>query len=199
MPRRAPSPPGPREDRGVLAARILDAARASFAARGPAGTTIRAVARDADVDPALVYHYFKSKSQLLEKATEPPLELVTSAMQVWQSPLEELGRALVANLLRIWSDRASRPTMEAILLTAAHEETTRERLKVIVETSLMGPATAAFPEAERATKASLIASQMLGLAMSRYVWRIEPLASMTDDEIIDHVGPSIQRYVDLVL
>jgi AcrR family transcriptional regulator len=199
MSRKERSTPGPREDRGVLAARILDAARASFATRGLAGTTIRAVARDAGVDPALVYHYFGSKAELLEKATEPPADLVTSVMQVWQSPLEELGRALVANLLRLWSDPASRPIIEAIMLTAAHEQITRDRLRVIVETSLMGPATAAFPEAERAAKASLVASQMLGLAMSRYVWRIEPLASMTDDEVIDHVGPNIQRYVDLAI
>ncbi|HTY27063.1 MAG TPA: helix-turn-helix domain-containing protein, partial [Mycobacterium sp.] len=64
--------PGPRDQRGVLSARILEAARESFAERGSAGTTIRAVARAADVDPALVYHYFGSKEGLLDAATAPP-------------------------------------------------------------------------------------------------------------------------------
>jgi AcrR family transcriptional regulator len=64
--------PGPRDERGVLAGRILAAARTAFAEHGAAGTTIRAVARTADVDPALVYHYFKSKDDLLDAATDPP-------------------------------------------------------------------------------------------------------------------------------
>ena len=64
--------PGPRDERGVLAARILTAAREAFAQTGWAGTTIRAVAREADVDPALVYHYFASKEGLLDAATAPP-------------------------------------------------------------------------------------------------------------------------------
>ena len=66
------NPPGPRDDRGVLAGRILTAAREAFAQTGYAGTTMRAVARAADVDPALVYHYFGSKEALLDAATAPP-------------------------------------------------------------------------------------------------------------------------------
>lgn len=64
--------PGPRDEKGVLAGRIVGAARDEFAQHGSAGTTIRAVARAADVDPALVYHYFGSKEGLLDAATNPP-------------------------------------------------------------------------------------------------------------------------------
>ena len=64
--------PGPRDERGVLSARILAAARDEFAQNGWAGTTIRAIARAADVDPALIYHYFGSKDGLLDAATTPP-------------------------------------------------------------------------------------------------------------------------------
>ena len=63
---------GPRDERGVLAARILAAARESFAEHGLAGTSVRAIARSADVDPALVYHYYGSKNGLLDACTTPP-------------------------------------------------------------------------------------------------------------------------------
>jgi DMSO/TMAO reductase YedYZ molybdopterin-dependent catalytic subunit len=69
---------GPREDRGVISARIVAAARTSFAEHGWAGTTMRAVAREAGVDPALVHYYFHSKEDLLEASTTPPPEWIES-------------------------------------------------------------------------------------------------------------------------
>src|SRR6201997_5824390 len=94
--------PGPREERGVLSARILDAARSEFAENGWAGTTIRAVARAADVDPALVYHYFGSKEGLLDAATNPPQKWLESVAKVWTTPVERLGVALIELLLGSW-------------------------------------------------------------------------------------------------
>src|SRR6201985_2003517 len=69
---RKPAHRGPRDERGVVAARILSVARASFAARGYAGTTLRSVGREADVDPALVTYYFRDKPGLLDAALVPP-------------------------------------------------------------------------------------------------------------------------------
>ena len=74
--------PGPRDERGVLAARISAAARNEFAQHGWAGTTIRAVARGADVDPALVYHYFGSKEGLLDAATNPPQKFLDKRTEI---------------------------------------------------------------------------------------------------------------------
>src|SRR6202789_1132038 len=90
---------GPRDDRGVLAALILREARASFAEHGYAGTTLRAVARAADVDPALVYHYFGSKEGLLDAATNPPQKWLDSIAKVWTTPVDQLGTALITLLL----------------------------------------------------------------------------------------------------
>src|SRR5690348_12552532 len=103
MPKRSVVP-GPRDDRGVLAARILVAARQAFAETGWAGTTIRAVARDADVDPALVYHYFKSKEGLLDAATNPPQRWLDSVANAWTTPVAELGAALLRLMLGAWVD-----------------------------------------------------------------------------------------------
>jgi hypothetical protein len=80
------APPGPRDERGVLSARILETAREEFAQHGWAGATIRAVARVADVDPALVYHYFGSKEALLDASTNPPQRWLESVANTWASP-----------------------------------------------------------------------------------------------------------------
>ena len=111
--------PGPRDERGVLAARIVAAARDEFAKDGWAGTTIRAVARAADVDPALVYHYFGSKEGLLDAATNPPQKWLESVAKVWTTPIDQLGAALITLLLASWADDEIGPTLRAILQTAA--------------------------------------------------------------------------------
>ena len=189
-------PPGPRDERGVLAAKILDAARAAFADTGWAGTTIRAVARAADVDPALVYHYFGSKDGLLDAATNPPLRWLESVAKTWTTPVPELGSVLLRLMLGAWADDEIGPVLRAVLQTAAHEPTTREKLRRVVETSLMGVSQLGADERDRKVRSGLVSSQIMGLAMMRYIWKIEPLATMSDDELVAAVAPNLQHYID---
>ena len=195
MPKRSITP-GPRDERGVLAARIVAAARDEFAERGWAGTTIRAVARTADVDPALVYHYFGSKEGLLDAATNPPQKWLESVAKVWTTPIEQLGAALITLLLASWADDEIGPTLRAVLQTAAHEPSTREKLRRVVEGSLMGVSGLGSDERDRLVRSGLISSQMMGFALMRYVWKIEPVASMSDDEAIGAITPNLQHYVN---
>ncbi len=195
MPKKA-IPPGPRHERGVLAARIVASARDQFAADGWAGTTIRAIARSADVDPALVYHYFGSKEGLLDAATNPPQKWLESIAEVWTTPIEQLGKALITLLLASWTDDEIGPTLRAILQTAAHEPSTREKLRRVVEGSLMGVSKLGSDERDRLVRSGLIGSQMMGFALMRYVWKIEPVASMSEAEVIAAIAPNLQRYID---
>ena len=188
-----PTTPGPRDERGVLAARILDAARQAFAETGWAGTTIRAVARAADVDPALVYHYFDSKEGLLDAATNPPARWLENVARTWTAPVDDLGEALLRLMLGAWADEETGRVLRAVLQTAAHEPATREKLRRVVEGQLIG--VSSLTDDERSVRSGLIASQIMGLAMMRYVWKIEPVASMTDDELVAAVAPNLQRYV----
>jgi AcrR family transcriptional regulator len=188
--------PGPRDERGVLSARILTAARDEFAQHGWAGTTIRAIARAADVDPALVYHYFGSKEALLDAATNPPQRWLDAVASTWTTPVGELGAALLRLMLGAWADEEIGPVLRAVLLTAAHDQTTREKLRRVVESSLMGVSQLGADERDRQVRSVLISSQIMGLAMMRYVWGIEPIASMDDDEIIAAIAPNLQRYVE---
>jgi AcrR family transcriptional regulator len=196
VPKKAAMTPGPRDGRGVLAARITVAARGEFAQHGWAGTTIRAVARAADVDPALVYHYFGSKEGLLDAATNPPQKWLENVAKVWTAPTERLGAALIELLLASWADDEIGPTLRAILQTAAHESATREKLRRVVEGSLIGVSQLGSDESDRLVRSGLVASQMMGFALMRYVWRIEPIASMSEDEAIAAISPNLQRYVD---
>jgi AcrR family transcriptional regulator len=190
------TPPGPRDERGVLSARILSAAREQFAQHGWAGTTIRAVAREADVDPALVYHYFGSKEALLDAATTPPQRWLESVAATWATPVDQLGSALLRLMLGAWADAEIGPVLRAVLLTAAHDETTREKLRRVVEGSLIGASQVGTDGTDRSRRSGLISSQIMGLAMMRFVWRVEPVASMTDDELVAAVAPNLQRYID---
>jgi AcrR family transcriptional regulator len=188
--------PGPRDERGVLSARILSAAREEFAQHGWAGTTMRAVARAADVDPALVYHYFGSKEALLDAATNPPQRWLDSVARTWTTPVDELGAALLRLMLGAWADDEIGPVLRAVLLTAAHDEATREKLRRVVESSLMGVSALGVDDRDRLRRSGLISSQMMGLAMMRYVWKVEPVASMSDDELVAAIAPNLQHYIE---
>lgn len=191
-----PLTPGPRDERGVLQARILTAARTAFAETGWAGTTIRAIARAADVDPALIYHYFGSKERLLDAATNPPPKWLEAVAKSWTTPIPELGRGLLKVMMDSWADEEIGPALRAIILTAAHEPTTREKLRLVVERSLMGVSQLGVNDQDRLMRSGLISSQIIGLALMRYVWKAEPIASMAEDEVLDAVGPNLQRYIE---
>jgi AcrR family transcriptional regulator len=180
----------------VLAARILTAAREAFADTGLAGTTIRSVARQADVDPALVYHYFGSKEGLLDVATAPPQRWLESVAKTWTTPVPELGSALLRLMLGAWADDEIGPVLRAVLQTAAHDPGTREKLRRVVEGSLMGVSHLGSDERDRLVRSGLVSSQLMGLAMMRYVWRIEPVSSMSDDELVAAVAPNLRHYIE---
>jgi AcrR family transcriptional regulator len=163
-------PPGPRDARGVLAAKILAAAREAFAETGWAGTTIRAVARAADVDPALVYHYFGNKDGLLDAATNPPQRWLQTVAKTWATPVPELGTALLRLMLGAWADDE-----------IGH---------------LMGVSQLGVDERDRTVRSGLVSSQLMGLAMMRYIWKIEPLASMSDDELVAAIAPNLRHYIE---
>jgi AcrR family transcriptional regulator len=190
------APPGPRDERGVLAARILAEARTCFAERGYAGTAMRAVGQAAGVDPALVYHYYGSKQSLLDAATTLPQSFLDRIVIAWQSPPEDRGQSLVRQMLQNWQHPEHGPVLRAVMQIAGNELATREKLRQIIERSMMGPSAQALSEDERLLRSSLIASQMMGLAFMRFIWKIEPLTSMDDEDVVTAIGPAIQRYLD---
>lgn len=187
---------GPRGERGEFSARILDAARASFGTHGWSGTSIRGIARDAEVDPALVYHYFGSKRALLDAAIQLPPEWLEGIRAGWNAPADQLGEVMVRLTMRNWADPRFQPILRTIALTAALEPASQGRLQGIVRGILMRPAEPGVDEEERLRRSALAASQLLGFVMMKYVWQIEPIASMSEDETVAFLAPTVQGYLD---
>ena len=186
---------GPRDERGVMVAQITNAARTSFAQNGWAGTTLRGVAREVGVDPALVHYYFSSKEELLDASTNPPERWIASIQRTSEAPVERRGEAIVRNVVWTWEDPEISEVLRSILLTAAHEPRTREKLRAFLAASLLPTIAEQIDDEQRLLRASLVGSQVLGLAMLRYVWEIEPLASRSHEDLVATVAPTIQRYL----
>jgi hypothetical protein len=108
--------------------------------------------------------------------------------------VDELGAALLRLMLGARADEEIGPVLCAVVLTAAHDETTREKLRKIVESSLMGVSQLGADERDRQVRDGLISSQIMGLAMMRYIWKIGPIASMDDEEVLAAIAPNLQHH-----
>jgi AcrR family transcriptional regulator len=192
---RGMAPRGPRDDRGVIAERILVAARSSFAEVGFAGTTLRGVARQANVDPTLVSYYFKTKTGLLEAALIPPEGWVTALADAAASPVRERGSALVQMFIGAWEEPATAEFLRSVILTAAHEPVALQHLAADFARYILQAVSAHLDDADRFARASLASSQMVGLAMTRYVWKVGAIAQMPPEDVVRYIGPTIQRYL----
>jgi AcrR family transcriptional regulator len=168
-------------------ANILGAARARFAAGGYEGATIRSVAADAKVDPALVMRYFGSKEGLFAAAAEFDMRLP----DLTRVPRESLGGVLVGHVLDRWE---ADDTFVALLRAAATNAAAAECLAAVLSEQVV-PAVAAISRdpVEARARAGLIASQFLGLALCRHVLRLPAVVALTRAQIIRRIGANIQQ------
>ncbi|MEV4629446.1 TetR family transcriptional regulator [Micromonospora sp. NPDC049523] len=192
-----PAVPPRRSD--ATRAAILRAARERFAADGYDRATIRAIATDAAIDPSMVMRYYGSKERLFAAAAEFDLRLPDFG----DLPAEGLGAALVGHFLDRWEEDE---TMIALLRAGATNPAAAQRMRQIFADQV-GPAIRALavragvssPGGEPALpveqRAGLITSQLLGLALTRYVLLLPPVVGMDRAELVDWLGPTIQRYL----
>ncbi|GLY07915.1 TetR family transcriptional regulator [Actinoplanes sp. NBRC 101535] len=178
----------PRRSDATRAA-ILVAARERFAADGFERATIRAIAAEARIDPSMVMRYYGSKERLFAAAAEFELRIPSMT----GVPVETLGAELVAHFLQRWEGDE---TLLALMRAAVTKEVAAERMRTIFATQL-GPVVArAAPDPDSAaTRAGLVATQMLGFALCRYVLKLPPVAELTRDEAVRWLGPTVQRYL----
>ncbi|WP_336086728.1 TetR/AcrR family transcriptional regulator [Nocardia sp. SSK8] len=175
-------------------AAILDAARTRFAESGFDKTSIRAVAADAGVDPALVHHYFGTKQQLFATVVQFPADPEVTLSTIDAAPLDELGATIVRAVVTVWDSPAG-PGVVAMARSMIAGEPTLARsflLEVVLERVRARIATAAD---DGHARVALVAAQMVGLLITRKVIGLEPLASMPLPEVVAAIGPSMQRYL----
>ncbi|MER7331889.1 MULTISPECIES: TetR family transcriptional regulator [unclassified Micromonospora] len=175
---------------------ILGAARDAFAERGFDGASIRAIAAAARVDPALVHHYFGSKDQLFLAAMHAPVDPGELLPKVLAGDREGLGERLVRTFLGVWDSPAGTAGV-ALLRSAVSNEWTARLLREFLVSQVLRKVLDQLDAdpAELPLRGSLVASQMIGLAMMRHVVRLEPVASAAPETLVAAVGPTVQRYL----
>ena len=184
--------PGGPDTRG----QILAAARESFADKGFGSTTIRGVAADAGVDPALVHHYFGSKDDLFLAALEIPVDPRVLVPTVFDEGVDGAGERLVRLLLSVWDDPATRLPLIALLRSSLVQGTPETLLQQGILRMVLQPMRDALPAEEADRRVQLVISQMVGLVVTRYLLALEPLASMPAEHVVAWVAPTLQRYLD---
>lgn len=175
-------------------AAILDSARDLFAENGFGGTSIRAIAAAAGVDPALVHHYFSSKDDLFVATLALPVDPRELLAVVATGGPDGAGERLVRMFLSAWDDPGLRPGLVGAaraLLDPASEALVRDGFLTVV----IGPLGEALGLDDPGRRMPLVASQMIGLVLLRYVLRVEPLASMPGEHVVAIYGPTLQRYL----
>ena len=174
----------------VTRAAILAAAREQFAASGYQAATIRSIAAAAGIDPAMVMRYYGNKEGLFAAAAEFDLRLP----DLGALPRSAVGAALVEHFLDRWEGDE---TLMALLRTAATNEAAAQRMQVIFATQLVPLIAKLCGQARSAAavRAGLVATQILGLALCRYVLRFPPIVGLKRAEMVRRVGATIQAYL----
>ena len=169
---------------------ILDAARDTFADKGFAAASVRAIATRAEVDAALVHHYFGTKTDLFVAAMELPFDPATVVPALLEPGIDGLGERIVRFFLGVWAQPVPRARIQAILRSALTEEAAAALLRDFVTTEVLGRVAAALGTPDAELRATLVGTQLVGLGVLRYIVRVEPLASADADAVVAAVAPT---------
>ncbi len=175
-------------------AEVLAAARTSFAEKGFRGTTIRAVAAAAGVDPALVHHYFGTKDDLFVAALQIPVDPREVLAPVVAAGPDGAGERLLRAFLSVWDDPEIQPGLVALVRSLMSDDgagLVRDGFIPVV----VGPVLAGLVPDRPEVRIPLVASQVIGLILARYVVALPPLAEMPAEDLVARMGPTLQRYL----
>ncbi|MFE5191880.1 TetR family transcriptional regulator [Streptomyces sp. NPDC056628] len=199
----APDGPGtrrrgrpPRTESAGTRERILDAAREEFSERGYEKTSVRGIAKAAGVDPALVHHYFGTKEQVFEAAVEVALVPALKVRDtVLAAPLDDVGERMTRFLFGLWENPATRKPLLAIVRSAVTNEVAATVFRRLVASQLLRRIAGEIDAPDAELRAELAAAQLVGIAMMRYVIKIEPIASADLERIVARVAPVVQGHL----
>jgi AcrR family transcriptional regulator len=183
--------PGPSTTRDE----ILAAARESFAKHGYDGTSLRAIAAKASVDPALVRRFYGSKEGLLVAALTSTWRPSESLAEVVGGDLDTLGDQIIGYMLSVWEKPAGRDIAVGMIRSACTSDRAAKLLRDFFAGQILARFASVLTDKEAELRASAIGSQIVGLGFYRYVLKIEPLASATPETLRATFGPTIQRYL----
>lgn len=174
---------------------IQAVARRRFAERGYDATSLRSIATEANVDPALVIHYFGSKDGLFTAATGMPAYIPELFAGLAGLPRHEAVAALVRGYLQVVDSDSSRNSIIALVRSAVSNDRAASMLREFLTAELLPVIAGLTGRPDARLRASLIVAQLIGIAMARHVLRVEPLARATPDEIVGLACPVIEQYL----
>src|SRR3989440_13058891 len=176
---------------------ILAAAREAFAERGFDRTSIRAIATSAGVDPALVHHYFGTKDELFLATVQAPMDPAVLLPRVLDGDVKELPERLLRTFLSVWDHPVTGPAALALVRSGLQHDWSARMLREFLTTRILRRVIGhlRIDPKEAPLRGSLVATQMIGLGIIRYVLKGEPLASAPPEVVVAAVAPTIHRYL----
>lgn len=190
-PKRTGRRPGPNLTRRA----ILDAARRQFAEAGYDRTTIRSIAAEAGVDPALVIHFFRSKQRLFLTVVELPFDPAAVLPALLAGDRRQVGERLARMFVAVLDDADTRDRWTSMIRAAASEPAAAEVLRQVLTERVFVPLAETLGVEDAELRATLVGSQLVGIVMARHVVGVEPLASLPSEELVQAIGPTLQRYL----
>lgn len=184
-------PPGTSDTRE----RILTSARNLFARNGIDKTSIRAIAADADVDPALVHHYYGTKTQLFAAAIHIPIDPMQVIVPLREVPVEQIGHVLPSILLTLWDSEMGKGFIATLRSLLAGNDTSliRTFLQEVIVKEVGSRVD--NPPGSGPLRVQFVASQLLGVVMARYILELDPFKSLPIEQIAEAIAPNLQRYL----
>ncbi|MFG1923780.1 TetR family transcriptional regulator [Cryptosporangium sp. NPDC048952] len=174
---------------------ILDAARAAFSESGYDGATIRGIAGKAGVDPALVHHYYGTKEQLFVAAMELPFDPTVILPALLEPGLDGLGERVVRMLLGVWDSAGDNNPFAALLRSAMTYDRAATMFREFASRAIFATIVEAIDADRPELRTAMVASQMAGIVMTRYLLKLPAMVQATPDELVAGIGPTLQRYL----
>jgi AcrR family transcriptional regulator len=174
---------------------IAEAARRSFGELGYERTTIRAIAGDAGVDPALVVHFYGSKQQLFLSVMDLPFAPEDVLPRILAGDRDSVGERFAHFIVGVLEDTAARSVLTGMVRAAASEPEAARMLRELISRRVFAAITASLGADDAELRANLVGSQVVGLVVARYIVAVEPLASLDPDQLVAAIAPNLQRYL----
>jgi AcrR family transcriptional regulator len=184
-----------REDGGDTRSQIISAARVEFGRSGYDSTSLRAVARLAGVDAALVHHYFADKADLFAATVDVPIRPDLLVAEILRGPRDAIGATIVRTIVTQLDSRPTRDAVLGLLRTALGHEFAARMLRQFMVREVLGRVATELDTPDSELRASLAASQIVGLIIARYGIRLGALADASADEVVARVGPIVQWHL----
>jgi AcrR family transcriptional regulator len=175
--------------------RIVAAAVDEFGELGYDGATMRGIAARANVDSALVHHYFGTKADLFAQTIGAPMRPDVDIPALLEGPQDALGERIVRYVLEAWERPETRKRGVVLLRSGIGNRLSTPLVAAFLQRELIGRIAARVNTPDAAFRASLVASQVAGLLIARYILQLPALAGATVDELVERVGPTVQRYL----